>query len=393
MRVTGVITFVLITALNLAGLALTVLADEPLWPNFFGTLLLYTFAIVGVLIALRRPGNKIAWLCLTIGIIWTMEGVLWAAAFYGLSHPGTFGNPELLASIGDALVMPALFLMATLLLLSFPDGHLPSPRWRWVARLSAISIILTFALGLFEPETSGWGRPALENPLAGDAVSLDVEAAFLVPFFCVFASVAALLRRYRSSVGVERLQLKWLVASGVGAALIWLVIVLAVEFLLGEDAGERRVAEDVAVVATILGFALVPTAMGVAVLRYRLFEIDRLISRTLSYAVVVGALVAVYTLGIIVLGNLSPLRGDFAVAASTLAVAGLFYPIRRRVQLRVDRHFNRSRYNADLELRRFTDRLRDELDLEQLTDDLLAVVATTLQPKAASVWIREHPDQ
>ncbi len=138
-----------------------------------------------------------------------------------------------------------------------------------------------------------------------------------------------------------------------------------------------------------LGFGALPAAVGVAVTRYRLFEINRLISRTVAYALVVGAIVAIYAGGVILLRSLLPLQGNFAIAASTLVVAALFNPLRRRVQVRVDRRFNRSHYVARQELERFAARLRDELDLDDLTDDLLAVVANTLQPSSVTLWIRK----
>ena len=372
--------FVFATALNVAAPLLTAVAGEPLWPNGVVSLAVYPFAVVGALIAFRRPRNPIAWLCLTIGLGFALEGALWGAALYGFARPDLVPMPEILAAVGDAFVMPSLFLMTTLLLLLFPDGRPPSPRWRWVAWLSAGLIAGGFLGGLVQPETGGWGRPRVANPLAVDAAEA-LDLVFFALFGCVAASVVAVARRFRRATGVERLQLRWLAASGAGATVVWLVAIFVVA---------DGVSEDAAVVLTVGGFALIPVAIGVAVLRYRLYEIDRLLSRTVTYGLVVALLAAVYAGGVLLVRSLFPLQGELAVAASTLAVAALFTPLRRRVQFRVDRRFNRARYDAQQELEQFAGRLRDELDLDDLTADLLAVAAGTMQPATASVWIRRH---
>jgi hypothetical protein len=372
------VAFVIATGLNVAGPLLTSLAGEPLWPNGVVGLAVYPFAVVGALITFRRPRNPVGWLCLTVGLGFALEGALWGAALYGFAHPDLVPMPAILAVVGDAFVMPSLFLMTTLLLLLFPDGSLPSPRWRWVAWLSAGLIAGGFLSGLFLPETGGWGRPRVTNPLAVEVVQY-LDLAFFVLFGCVAASVVAVVRRFRRATGVERLQLRWLATSGVGATVVWLVAIFVVA---------DGVSEDAAAVLTVGGFALIPVAVGVAVLRYRLYEIDRLISRTVTYAVVVALLVTVYASGVLLVRNVLPLQGDLAVAASTLAVAALFNPLRRRVQSRVDRRFNRARYDGQQELGRFVGRLRDEVDLDDIIGDLRAFADSTVQPATASVWVR-----
>jgi hypothetical protein len=379
-RVGAVAFFAVITLLTAAGPLLTLLAGESLWPNSVGTVALYAFPVAGVLIAVRRPRNAVAWVCLTTGGLWALESALWGAAFYGFANPGTVSRPELLAAVGDAFVMPGLFLPTTLLLLLFPDGRLLSTRWRIVAWLTVPTLAIVYVAWLVAPNTSGWGRPEVDNPLASDALA-GLDIVILLVFVLVLAAVAALVMRFRRAAGIERLQLKWLVAAGVGATTIWLGAVFVVEPLLGGDA---------AVATTVWSFALIPTAIGVAVLRYRLFDIDRLISRTVTYALLVGVLVAVYAGVVFGVQALVPASGPLAVAGSTLLVAALFHPLRRRLQATIDRRFHRSRYDAARELERFALRLRDEFDVGELNDDLLSVVTTTVQPAAASVWISDR---
>lgn len=379
-RAVALSAFVVVTVVAIAGPVVTSLAGEPLWPNTAATVATYVFVLVGGLIAFRRPRNPIGWLCLLAGAAFALEGALWGVALYGFAHPGSVPLPEMWAIVGDAFVMPGLFLMATLLLLLFPDGRLPSPRWRWLARVTVALLLVSLLSGPFLPHQSGWGRPTLDNPMAVEAAEW-VEFALVALFACVAASVVALIGRYRRSTGIERLQLRWLAAAGAGAVGIWVLAIFVVADPLGR--------EDVAIALTVGGFSLVPVAIGVAVTRYRLFEIDRLISRTVTYGLVVAVLAGVYVTSVLVLGNLFPRQSDLGVAASTLVAAALFLPLRRRVQRGVERRFNRSRYDAERELERFAGRLRDELDLDGLTDDLLGVVATTLQPITAGVWIRE----
>ncbi|WP_052667282.1 hypothetical protein [Nitriliruptor alkaliphilus] len=378
-RTIALVAFAATTCLAVAGPVLTLLAGEPLWPSTAATTAMYVFVVVGALIAFRRPRNPIGWLCLVVGAAFALEGALWAVAFYGFAHPGSVPLPEVWAVLGDAIVMPGGFLAATLLILLFPDGRLPSPGWRWLAWLTTVLLVINLLAGPFLPTAGGWGRPPIPNPMAVAAAEW-VEPTVFGLFGCVIASVVALVRRLRRSRGIERLQLRWLAAAGVAAVLSWLIAIL-LSVLVGDD---------VAVVVAVAGFSLVPIAIGVAVARYRLFEIDRLISRTVTYAAVVAVLAAVYVAGVLVLGTLLPRQSDLGVAASTLAVAALFLPLRRRVQQAVERRFNRSRYDAERELERFAGRLRDELDLDldSLTDDLLGVVATTVQPSRAGLWIR-----
>jgi hypothetical protein len=221
--------------------------------------------------------------------------------------------------------------------------------------------------------TNPWAIEAME-PLTPIDDSLPILATVLIALVTI-----DLVLRWRRAQGVERLQIRW-------AALGFLVVaLLGVGGLTAQAAG---LANEFVFVAVWLGFGALPTAVGIAVTRYRLLDIDRLISRTVTYALVVGMLVGVYAGGVILLRGLVPLRGTLAVATSTLVVAALFNPLRRRVQIEVDRRFNRSHYVAQQELEMFAGRLREEIDFDGLIDDLLAVVTKTVQPSTVTVWIR-----
>ncbi|MPZ50634.1 MAG: hypothetical protein GEU75_15270 [Dehalococcoidia bacterium] len=381
----AVVTFSLVTFLSFARVGLLVLAHEPLSLSNISGLLLYAFPVVGVLIAVHRPGNVIAWLCFAVGMIWALEGAFWGGALYGFSQGWGDSLPRVMAAAGDAFVGPGLFLMATLLLLLFPDGRLPSPRWRWLVRLSLISIVGMYFAGLISNEPWGWGRPAYENPLA---VAPEIEVPLILlfsagAFLSVGASVVALIKRYRRSTGIERLQIRWLAAGGSLSVAIWFTVILLVE------AGAAN--EDLAILVSVGVFVSIPAAIGIAILRHRLYDIDRLINRTLVYALLTAGLAATY-LGLVV-GLQAALRSfnggsDLAIVVTTLVVAGLFLPARRRVQDAVDRRFNRRAYNAGRTIDAFSARLRQQIDLDTLRYELLAVVDETMQPEEASLWVR-----
>ncbi len=381
--------FVVATAMYVAGVALVALAGEPFTLNELLLPVVYAFAVVGFLIARNRPGNAIAWICLGIGLVWGLEATLTGAVVYGLARPGSVPSPEALAAIGIPLWIPGIFGVGTFVFMFFPDGRLPSPRWRWLPWTAGTGIALTYLLTvLSEPETYGYGRPAIENPFATllgpwlDAGGLLVDIVDISLFAGIFgaigASITALVVRYRRSRGIERQQLKWLVTAGSTAVVLQVISIFLVDYL----------GENVGLVAGMF-FILIPISIGIAVLRYRLYDIDRLLSRTVSYALVVGSLAAVFGSVTIGLPQLLGLAGDspLLVAGATLVAAALFNPLRRRVQARVDRRFNRARYDAQQEIDRFAERLRGDLDLDDLTDEVVAVVGKTMQPSTASVWI------
>ena len=388
-RAGAVAAFCLITSLYVVAVLLTLLMGNPGWLLF--AFAMYTFPALGVLIAFRRPRNSIAWLCLAIGFVWGLVAVTEPLLAYERIHPGFLRRPDLVLAVTGPLWVPGVGLIGTFLVLLFPDGRLPSARWRPLAWLSALTMVLVSTGMLLGPANyADHGFPNLENPLG--VKGLDSFAGlFFVPIalipVCIVASAVALLVRYRRARGIERLQLKWLVAAGAVTALTYVLVMAAsLPFeLIGRTFPTWL--ESLQNV-TMFPFALIPVSIGIAVLRYRLYAIDRLISRTVSYAVVVGVLAAVYAGVVFLLRGLLPVQGDLAVAASTLVVAALFNPLRRGVQQRVDRRFNRPRYDAELEVERFAGRLRTHLDLDELTGDLLGVVVKTVQPSMASLWIQ-----
>lgn len=385
----AVVFFGLTTVLYVAGVVLVFLVGQPLSLNEAAMPAAYSYAVVGFLIALNRPANGIAWICLAIGSVWGLEAVLTGAAAYGLANPDSIPLVEMIAVSGAFLWYPGIFGITTLLLMFFPNGRLPSPRWRWLPWVAGTGLAVGYPLILLSwPNVYSYGRESLrmDNPYAmlPPAVS-DVILAVI--FAASAGSVAALIVRYRRSRGAERQQLKWLVAAGSGFVVVFLPITLFLGDLFGEDA--------VATVGLVVFMfsIVIPISIGLAVLRYRLYAIDRLISRTVTYTLIVGLLAVVFAAVAIGLPRLIgvPEENPVLVAAATLAVAGLFNPLRLRVQSWVDRRFNRARYDAQHEVDRFAARVRDEVELDNLADGMLDVIDKTMQPIAAAVWMRDEP--
>jgi hypothetical protein len=343
---------------------------------------LAAFGVVGFVVAWRKPGNPLGWIFLggaAFGVI-SEDASFYTVAGYRLGHGGLpLGWVALLAQPGWA---PAIMLFGLSVLL-FPDGRLRSPRWRWVLWvylaagllwIAGIEILTIGAIASHHVAVDASGN------LAGPAVSAawwntvqDVFLALLAA--CWLGSLAS----YRRSSGERRQQLKWL-ASGVAVVVAGVV---ASQALSGRH-GVPGVIGHIMGAAALLAL---PVTMGVAIFRYRLFDIDRIISRTLSYAVVTGLLVGVYV-GIVLLATrVVSITTPVAVAASTLAAAALFNPLRRRVQRAVDRRFNRTRYDADAAVAAFAARLKDAVDLDSVGSDLASTVRQALEPAHVSVWI------
>jgi hypothetical protein len=264
----------------------------------------------------------------------------------------------------------------------FPDGRLPSPRWRPVVWLGG------FGLGVFTATVALipgplYGAPSVRNPVSpfpGEvAIQQVILPLFMMLFVPVLLSVAALVRRFRRSTGVERLQLKWIAYASV---------LYAVGVFLDSNFNHPLFQ-----IVDFIALCAVPAAAGVAIFRYRLYEIEILINRTLVYGATSTMIAATFFLGIVALQPLlRPLTtgSELSVAASTLLSFALFQPVRRRVQDAVDRRFDRSRYDTARTLDVFADRLRDEVDLDALRDDLLGAVRQTMAPTHASLWLRER---
>ncbi len=353
----------------------------------------FSFAVTGVLIARHQPRNSIPWILLGLGLTWGVGNALEGYTNTALiTSPGSLPGGVYTDVLGTWLWVPGIVPMGTFLLLLFPDGHLQSPRWRWLMWLTtftmaAAAVAIVFKGGSLADD----GFPQLSNPFGVPAmqplVDVFMVSLLLIPV-CVVASAVGLVLRFRRSRGIDRLQLKWLAtAAAVVAATYGVAMVVSIPYSWLEDATPPAVAA--VQMLALASFALIPLSIGVAILRYRLYDIDRLISRAVSYAIVTAVLAAVYAAVVVGLGTAFGRTGNpVLIAGATLLVAGLFGPLRRRVQGAVDRRFNRRAYDAERVLGAFSTRLRDELDIDALTGELRSAVASAVQPLSVGVWIR-----
>jgi hypothetical protein len=348
------------------------------------------FATVGAVILARRPGNRIGWLCWAIGFAFTVS--LWGSkqVWVVLADQGRSSAWALLPQLGILAFLGTLLGLLPFLVLVFPTGQLLSRRWRPVAWTLGLVLGLYLTAGLLTPGPVPLGLPDNPgNPLGVEAAEgllrlVQTMAGVAAPVLAL-AALASVVVRFRSARGEERQQLKWF------------TFVVAAELVLLPGLGSvaEQVAPEVGVLVVFpASISLIPLAIGLAVLRYRLYDIDRIINRTLVYGLLTVLLGATYTVSVFGLGQLlSPATGEsaLAVAASTLVVAALFQPARRRVQAAVDRRFNRRRYNAATSIQAFSSRLRDQIDLDTLSTELLAVVDQTMEPTRVSLWLRPSP--
>jgi hypothetical protein len=390
--VVGVLA-VLVLALAAAGWPLATLAHQNLNAGSGGPPLwaLGPFGVVGFVVAWRRPRNPLGWCLVGMAVAGALseDGSFYAVADYRLRH-GTLplGWMAMLAQPGWAIAI-ALVVLALLL---FPDGKLAFPRLRWVLWLylafgllwmgGAYGITLAVIVRHEIRVDSGGNLLALGDSASSPAWWNVVQNVGLVVLgLSALLSLAGQVVSYRRSAGERRQQLKWLL-GGFSVGLAGVVLAIA----LGHVSGWWKVTGQVAVV----GIFAVPVSMGVAILKYRLYDIDRIISRTLAYAIVTGLLVGLYAGLVLLATEVFGFHSSVAVAAATLAAAALFSPVRRWVQLRVDRWFNRARYDADQTVAAFAVRLKDALDLNAVRDDLAGVVHQTLEPAHVSVWISQR---
>ena len=341
------------------------------------------FSGVGALIASRHPGNAIGWLFLGSGVSAGVAAVTGSYADYWVEArdgPALLGKTA--ALYGDLSWIPWILVPSTFLVLLFPDGRLLSRRWRPVAWCAVAAIGGSFVAGVLHAGPME-DRPQLTNPYGVESPLVDAlqGLSFLLIFIAIVGSVASLILRFRRARGEQRQQLKWLAFAGAVAG------TCVIAFMVLYDI----VGEGVANAAIMLGVLSLPLAAGMAILRYRLYEIDVVINRTLVYGALTATLAAAY-LGCVLLLQLvlGGVTGDssLAVAGSTLAVAALFRPARGRIQDEVDRRFYRRKYDAAHTLERFGAQLRDEVDLGALRAELRSVVIETMQPAHVSVWLR-----
>jgi hypothetical protein len=338
-------------------------------------------ATVGALLGSRRPAHPVGWLLLGLGLLVVADVVVSGYVNYGLVvRPGALPAASYLAGIANGIAVLWLACGGFVLLLT-PTGSLPSPRWRWSARLAAAAPVLLVLLFAVDPQPMLPEHPDIGNPLAVPVPAGLLLAVAAVDAVVVLATLVvaagSLVVRFRRARGTERQQLRWLAYAAALAAAALLVAAAAV-----------AMAKD-GVVLAALGtcVALLPLATGASIMRYRLYDLDRIISRTLAYGLLTLLLGGGYAGIVLGLGQLLGRDSSLVVAAATLAVAGVFQPARRRVQAVVDRRFNRRRYDAAQTIAAFSARLRQQVDLDTLTAELLTVVEQTMQPTRVSLWL------
>jgi hypothetical protein len=358
------------------------------------------FPVVGALVASRRPGNAIGWICLTIGFFWMLIAMGEAHDAYELARFGEGRFSVTLEALFQVIWVPPIGLLGIYMVLLFPDGRLPSRRWRpfaWFAGAAMVLITVSFALipGSLE------GHPGVRNPFGLEQfpwMAGVAAAAVLTLPLCFLVSALSLVFRYRRSGGEVREQIKWVAFAASFLGLFFSTSLLVQMLLVPESgAASEPLWSSLVNKLRLIGFAGIPVAVGIAILKYRLYDIEIIINRALVYGPLTATLVGIYFGGVVSLQYtfraLTGSESQLAVVASTLAIAALFVPLRRRVQALIDRRFYRRKYDAHKTLEAFSRKLRDETDLEQLNSTLLAVVRATMQPEHVSLWLNPAGDR
>jgi hypothetical protein len=334
------------------------------------------YATIGLVLTLRRPANPIGWLYAASGLTWSLTIPLngWVDQLIRDHQPLPLAA-QLNAVAQEFIWAPAITLGVILPFLLLPDGRLRSRRWRLVVAVAVAGPVLVMVGGSLMPGELQETVLPIDNPFglagtAGTVATVVTSIGLWLQLVSLPAALVSLVLRFRAARGVERQQLRWVAAGAI----------LAVAVALSGGILPPAV--------TYAAVLCPPLAVAVAVLRYRLWDLDRLVSRTITYALVTALLVLPYLLIVPAAGRLAAGAGDLAVAAATLAAAALFAPLRRRVQDLVDRRFNRRRYDAARTVEAFAARLREQLDLDALQAELLTVVDQTMQPTQASLWLR-----
>jgi hypothetical protein len=358
------------------------------------------FVLIGALVVSRQPRNPMGWVLAAVGLpVAVLAAGNYLAAYLVLERGY---EPSLAMSLiawpNNWSWFVTLGLVFIYLPLLFPDGRLPSRRWRLVAWIGAVGVGgicilggLASDVGFQVSMTPAGPEASIPNPFGIPGLDHPEQHPIGSLFFGLFGvaslgAFASLVVRFRRSRGVERQQLKWLVLA---------VALLPLSVLLEAIGG--GIAERIEGIGFLAGFNLIPLTIGVAILRYRLYELDRIVSRTVSYVLLTVVLGGVYVAGVVGIGGLvrgmsGGAGGDLVVAATTLVIAALFQPARRRIQRVVDRRFNRARYDAQKTVETFAQRLRDDVDLEVLRTDLLAAVGETMRPRSVDLWTPGVPE-
>jgi hypothetical protein len=362
---------------------------HPLMDEVFTGLVWGACPTVGAVIVARQPRNRIGQLLCAVGLLVGPAFFAQAYAWYALVYrPGSLPGGLAMAWLGEWPWFVALGLVLTFLLLLFPNGRLVSRRWRVVAWAAAANLALGSMWAAFKPTLDSIEPQIISNPLGlqqAEATFELLESVVLVgQGLLTILSAASIVVRFRRAHGVERQQLKWFTYATVLSVLFWLAFALT--------GLQHRLPDALVYVIGAVFLGAVPVAIGIALLRYRLYEIDRLINRTLVYGLLTVVLGLGYAAVVLVLGQLfGGVTRDppsWVVAGATLTMAAAFRPVRHRIQTAVDRRFNRRRHDAARTMEAFTVRLRDHVDLETLSSELLAVIDQTMEPTAVSLWLR-----
>jgi hypothetical protein len=332
-------------------------------------------AVIGFVLASRRPENRIGWLFLAAGLTLSVSTFSGQYGLHALvADPGSWPAGQAFAWLSNWLSLIPAVILAFLLLL-FPTGQVRSPRWRPAAWF--IGGVLGFStVWLLIVATSTWADPFSQSQGWSGVIGLLFLMTAVLLSTALLVGVAALVVRFVKSSGEERLQLKWCAAAA-------LVLVVVFVTSIWVNSAAVNILQSVA-------FVCLWTAIAIAVLKYRLYDIDRIISRTLAYAIVTGVLVGVYAGLVLLATEVLAIKSPVAVAGSTLVAAALFSPLRSRVQRAVDHRFNRARYDADQTVAAFAARLKDAVDLDSVRHDLAEVVDRVLEPAHVSVWISQQ---
>lgn len=374
----AVVLLVATAALAVVNRQVVVPDEEPWDARLVWAVLSIPAPVIGALISSRRRDNPYGWVWLVMGLGLALQLYMSEYVFLSLHRPGVplVGVAGILSGVGWATAYFSL----PLVLLLYPTGHPPSGRWNVLLRGILLTAATAIGFGVFSPTE---GVSPVRNPIQatgvlGGAVETVVAGGTILVLGSTVPAAVSLVARYRSAGPTERAQLKWFLF----AAVVFVVSLIVDFFWELEGVGEA--------LKEGLVMALLPVAVAVAILRHRLYDIDRIVSRTVSYAVVTALLVGIYVMGVFLLQRVVPASSDLAVAASTLAAAAAFNPIRRRVQSAVDRRFNRARYDAVRTVEQFSERVRIAADATDLTAELQRVAASVMEPAHLSVWLGGH---
>ena len=339
------------------------------------------YASVGVIVARHQPRNPVGWILILFVVLFLVpvDAGYYATLRYHFSHPGLPLGP---AALVVTSLWPLAFALFPLVILLFPDGRLASRRWRWTLRGYAVAVGYVVAVNLIPALAGKVGHDISVNSMGNVTYTYQLAPVLGALNAVAYASIGVIwlsfvghqVLSWRRATGDRRQQLKWLAC---GAAITLCLGLLG--SVLSSAVSASRLLE--------VGVIAMPVAIGVGILRYRLYDIDRIISRTLAYAIVTGLLVGVYAGLVLLATGVLRFHSTVAIAAATLAAAALFSPLRRRVQRAVDRRFNRARYDAEQTVAAFAVRLKDAVDLDAVRDDLADVVQNALEPAHLSVWI------